>query len=530
VSRPASGRIPLIALLYAALAGIGWIALGGSHGADANFVAYRFAANLLGGRGLVYWTPGPAVSTYPLIPSLLALLGLSGAPFTILGGLISVAATVVGAIFLARLVGGRWLVGIAYILATLAWPSPITLTMLALALAGLDAARCGKWTRSGVLFGLAILAEPSASVPAMLTLALVLIAGGPVWRFLLPATVIPVSVLLLISLSLGGSASFVLIPPGSVAFALPVIGTLALARRLPVLRELPHLAVLAAWSAVTALEALITGSLPSAAFLLGPLALASLWTPQPLLVLAAASDLILAVLLSGSFAADPSAEAAGKWIAANSSPQETVATGDIGILAFYAARPVIDLSGKIQPVPVPFDSTFFLRFAPDMVVLKEGVVAPWQWFKTTYARVYTAGDRLVYHRVVNFTPLDDHGVDVNFSAKLGRDDLRLHNVAIGDTLHPGDLVRVRLDWELAYQPSFDIEIKLTLLNEEGVPIAGMPLDKLPSEQWHVGKMSTYHLITLPGDAPAGKLRVYLGVGIRAGVLGELQVAEVNVAR
>jgi hypothetical protein len=205
-----------------------------------------------------------------------------------------------------------------------------------------------------------------------------------------------------------------------------------------------------------------------------------------------------------------------------------VATADIGVLAFHASRPVIDLSGRFQPIA--FDSTFFLRYAPDIVVLNDAAAAPWQWFKTTYAQVYTAGDRSVYHRVVNFAPLDDHGVNVNFSAKLGRDDLHLSNVAIGNALHPGDLVRVRLDWELAYQPSFDVEIKLTLLNEQGAPVAGMPIDRLSPDQWRVGKVSTYHLITLPGDAPAGKLRVYLGVGIRAGVLDELQVAEVNVAR
>src|SRR5439155_2328082 len=127
-------------------------------------------------------------------------------------------------------------------------------------------------------------------------------------------------------------------------------------------------------------------------------------------------------------------------------------------------------------------------------------------------------------------PLDDHGVDVNFSAKLGRDDLHLSNVAIGNTLHPGDLVRVRLDWELAYQPSFDVEIKLTLLNEQGAPVAGMPIDRVPPDQWHVGKVSTYHLITLPNETPAGKLSLYLGVGIRAGSMGELKVAEVSVMR
>jgi hypothetical protein len=131
--------------------------------------------------------------------------------------------------------------------------------------------------------------------------------------------------------------------------------------------------------------------------------------------------------------------------------------------------------------------------------------------------------------VVNFSPLDDHPVDVNFGAIPGRSDLHLGNVALGNTLHPGDLVRIRLDWELVYPPSSDIQVKLTLLNEQGLPIQGV-LDNLPPDRWRAGKISTYHLIPLPNETPDGPARLYLGIVIRGGVLGELQVAQVNVAR
>ncbi len=513
-------------LLYLLIAGIGWIAWGRTHEADANFVTYRFASNLLAGRGLLYWSPDPAISTYPLVPLLLSLLGLTGAPMPGLGGVISIVAPAVGAFFLTRLVGNRWAAGIAYVLLTAVQSSPVVLTMSALVLAGIDAARCSRWTLTGVSMGAAILTDPSALAPATLTLVLVLATGGAWQRYLLPAASIPLVVILLLGMTTGVSPNnLVSVVPGVVVLALPVIAVLALVRRWPVLRQSPHVAILVAWSAITALYALLAGTLPTSAILPGPIALASLLTPPALVLAAVGIDLILGLLLTAPY--DVSGETAGRWIASNTGSQASVAAVGIGPLPFYAARPVIDLSGEIQSVA--FDSTFFLRYAPDVVALEPGTTAPWEWFETTYAQVFAEGEKVVYQRVVNFAPLDDHGVDVNFSAKLGRADLRLSNVALGNVLHPGDLVRVRLDWELAYKPSFDVEIKLTLLNEQGLPVAGAP-SKVPPEAWRVGKLRTYHLIVLPNDVPDGRLSLYLGVGIRAGELGELKVAEVSVAR
>ncbi len=522
MSKVTSSRFaPLLVLVAAAF---GWIVLRRTFVTDANFVAYRFAANLIAGRGLVYWTPAPAVSTYPLVPYILALAGYPGFQIPMLGGLISAVAASIGMIFTVRLSADRPLAGFAYILAIAAQPSPVVLTMLALALAGIDAARCQRWTWAGLLIGFAILAEPSAIVPAVLLLMFAVATGGSVLRYLLPA-----AALLFFGLTFSVSPlNVVAVTPGVITFAILIIAILALVRHFSILRQLPHVAILLAWSAITALSALLGGSLPTAAILPGLIALAAMAHPQVLVVAAACTDLILGLLLSGPSLATADAQAAGQWIAANTGPQALVATTDSGALAFYAERPIVDLSRKIQPVD--FDSTFFLRYAPDVVALKAGTPVPWEGFKTTYAQVYAAGEQTVYQRVVNFAPLDDHGVDVNFSAQLGRADLHLSNVAVGSVLHPGDFVRVQLDWELAYQPSFDVEIKLTLLNEQGQPVAGMPVGKVPPDQWHVGKVSTYHLIVLPNDAPAGSLSLYLGVGIRAGSLGELKVAEVSVAR
>jgi hypothetical protein len=363
-------------------------------------------------------------------------------------------------------------------------------------------------------------------VLVVLVVALAVATGGSVWRYFLPAAAIPLVVTSFLSLTARVSpGDLVSAAPGAATLLIPLIAVLALIRRWAVLRQSPHVAILVAWSAITAINALLAGKIPTAVILPGPIALASLLASPSLVLAAAGIDLVLGLLLA--IPSDASGETTGRWIAANTGSQATVAAAGVGPLAFYTPRPVIDLSGEIQPVAL--DSTFFLRYAPDVTVLEVGAVAPWEWFKTTYAHVYTVGGKVVYQRVVNFAPLDDHGVDVNFSAKLGRADLHLSNVAIGNVLHPGDLVRVRLDWNLAYQPSFDVEIKLTLLNEQGLPVAGAP-SRIPPDGWHIGRISTYHLIVLPNDVPAGRLSLYLGVGIRAGELGELKVAEVSVER
>jgi hypothetical protein len=516
-------------LLYLLLAGALWLAWGRTHEADANFIAYRFASNLHAGRALLYGTPAPAVSTYPLVPSLLALIALPGISLPTLGAVLSILATAVGAFSLSRLVNaGRW-GGIAYVIAVAGLPSPVVLTMLALALAGLDAARQRRWMLSGVLIGLAILAEPSAILLAVLALILALRQGGSVWRYALPVIAIPGVIFLVVKFSLDpGGASLVSIIPGPLTVMLASLALVALARHFNTLRDAPYGAVLAAWSASLALLALLGGNLPNAAILPGLIALATLLSLRPLVVVAACADLVLSATLLNASVASPASIATGQWLAANSGPDATIASADIGAGAFYAGRTLIDTSRTLQPVA--YDANFFLRYAPDVVVLRDTDPKPvWEHFATTYVIVHKEDGQTVYQRVINYSALDDHGVDVNYSASVGRSDLRLVNVAIGNVLYPGDLVRMRLDWELANTPLREFEVKLTLLNAQGLPIVGVR-DKFPPNNWPAGKFSTYHFVMLPNDAPGGETSLYLGVSIHGAEPPDLRVAGVSTVR
>jgi hypothetical protein len=511
-------------LLCLFLSALGLLALLYSYESDANFVTYRFASNWSAGRGLIYGMPGPDVTTYPLAPLLMALPRVDVQP---VGGFLSLLAIAAGALFLMRLAEDRWIAGLAYILASVMQPSPVILVMLAFALAGLDAIRYRRWMLAGLLLGLAILTEPTAIGLAALSVILIIRAGDPPWRYLVPVIFLPVGVLTLIGL---GRIPFISITPGTFSLILPALALFALLRRRAAVS--PVGAVLAAWSAFIGLLAALGGTAPTQAILPGAILLAMSLPARWWVLAAILLDMGLRVALGYPGAVVNTDQVyppldAGLWLGAHTGPDATIATDEIGLLGFEAGRRVIDMSGRLQANPV--DRFFVIRNAPDVVVLREGLSMPWPGFATTYARMEQIGNLTIYQRVVNWGGLDDHGVDVNFSDKVGRQDLRLNNVAIGNLLHPGDLVRVRLDWELAYAPSFDVEIKLDLLDANNKGVGGV-LDKLPPAAWHTGRMSTYHALTLSGEAQDGRISLFLNVGIRAGSMGTLKVAEVSVAR
>jgi len=520
----------LLPLLILILAWIGWLALGRVYEPDANYVTYRFAANLAAGRGLVYLTPDPAISTYPLVPTLLAIPARLGVPLPAAGGILSILAITVGALFLIRLTNNQWVAGIAYATVTAAQPSPVVLVMIALAMAGLDAVRSQRWLLAGVLLALAILTEPSALALALLTIFLIIREGGSVRRYLLPAILIPLAVVALISLTLGlrtaFNEAFVSFPTAIVTLVLPVVAVITLARCWPALRQAPYTAILLAWGGVTVFIAVLTGSAITAAILPGLIALAAHfpWQPRLVVIAAACLDLALGVIAPVSPRVAASSEALGKWFLTNATPEVTIATTEIGALAFYAERSIADLSGKLRQSP--FDTAFFARYAPDFFVLRNGTAVPEKPFKTSYAAVQSAEERTIFARVVNYAGLDDHGVDVGYGNPI-RYDLHLSNVAIGNTLRPGDLVRVRLDWELMYPLPYLAEIKMTINDETGQALVGQ-VDPVIAYRWPLGKTSSYHLFMLPSNAKPGKVRLFLGVRLRDTLSKELSVAEVNV--
>jgi hypothetical protein len=541
---------PVRYTLYLLIALFLLVALIGVYESDANYVSYRIARNVAQGMGPVYGLagdPSSDVTIFPVAPLLLA-------PFAAFvdvafgGWLAALFALSAGALFMDRLAGGRPAAALAYLAASAVQPSPVMAIMLAFALAALDSARTRRWLLAGVLIALAILTHPLALALAFLIVILAVRMGGPALRLALLTALIAGAGLILTQVATDAGA-FVAIVPGLSAVALPALGLggliFALRGSIPGTSgqapvadltaepntDLPApVAALIAWSAIAALVAALNGAAFTTVILPGAI-LAALRLPWrwPLL----AAIVVDAALGVGTATAynfvsvddNPPDVAVGSWIAGQATPDAAVATDRIGAMAYYAGTRVIDLSGALRPTTL--DRFFVFRHAPDLVVLHEGLTIPWEGFATTYARFHEADPFQVYIRVVDFAPLDDHGVDVNFSAGLGREDLRLVNVGIGQSLRPGVFVRVRLDWELAHVPAYDVEIKLDLLRDDFTGVGGT-LDRLPPEVWRAGRVSTYHGFIVANDAQPGPVSLFVNVGIRAATLGIANVAQVHI--
>src|SRR5258708_10326262 len=329
---------------------------------------------------------GP-VNTYPRGALVVAVFGSDGDHLILGTWIVCALASAVGALALSTLTDRRWLTVGSYVLLSALSPSPVVLVMLAVALAGIVAGRLDRWVWGGVLLGLAILTEPSAIFPAVLLVLLSLRQQGTFWRYALPVVIIPLVGLSTLELTLqmrfgAQPIPIVSIVPSIISVTLPALALWSLARNWAILQENPVRAILVSWSAFEALIALLHGTWPGFVIIPGALVLALSLPIRYPVVLAVALDLILNMALPANrnIATERSI---GEWIAANTPAESTLATATSGALAYYAQRPVIDLSGKLQPTP--FAKDFFLGTAPDTIVLDEPQSLVWGGFTTTYS-------------------------------------------------------------------------------------------------------------------------------------------------
>lgn len=529
---------PISIVLYALLALFSMALLGALYESGSNYTLYRFATQFALGNGLHFGTFGLDVTTYPLAALILGILHPIGVDVSVTGLVLNAISAGVGAYFLVRRAENDWLIGVIYCFGLCWQPSPMLTLMLALALAGQDALRHRRFLLSGVLLGAATLSAPHAALLAVLLLseAVRLGAWPKVRRFAASAALIPLVGLLLLNQAYP-NAYVTLILPEYAVLILPLMAGVGLVRSVQRQALLPDQATLIVWGALLVLIAVVQGRFPDAAVLPALILAAAAWRGALRVVIlgALALDFALMPILSQPRlldADDPSAAAqAGAWIAENTTDSAVIATYKGAELAYaILPRRVVDLSRQLAPFEI--DRFWMIRYAPDVVVLRDDQTVAWPNFSTTYAQVQQfeqSNESMrvnVYQRVIEWAALDNHGVEVNFMARFGRDDLRLLNVAIGNELKGGQLVRVRLDWQIRYTPNLPIRIKLNLLGADGIPIGGIT-DELPPEVWQTGTFKTYHAFALPNDLPSGPLRVFLGVEMNAGSLGELQVAEVQ---
>lgn len=533
---PANRTLVRDLLLHLGLALIGAILFLPVYESDPNFVLYRFSAEMRGGHSLLYGMVGGDLTTFPLAPLLLTGLSGLGVDPQLGGWLVSVIALALGGYLLSRVSTQGWIAGTAFILAGLAQPSPAALLMVVLGLGAVIAAQKGHWLISGVLGALALSADPYALLLVLLLGVWASAVGwGALRRMAFPTLALGLFMVGLLKVYEVSGWLSLSSPEISVVLPLMALGALIVKQKaIP-----PSVAVLGAWAALSTALALLSGTLPNSAILPGVIGLAVLLLeshPARLIVIVAAFlDLGLGVIVGLPFNTPdhdglPDAVQVGQWVSANLRSEDSLVIDTFdstGLLGFYAHTRIIDLRRtKVDP-------TFLIRYAPDVLALHAAAPGvPPEMLANRYVHVQQSGDIALYVRVVNWSDWQDHGVDVNFSAGLDRDDLRLVNVAVGSVVHPGELVRVRLDWVLAHKPTFngEVEIKLDLLDPNFSGFAPGVLDKSLASVWTQGAYSTYHLIDLPSSAPEGQGSLYLNLSIRAANVGTLKIADITVKR
>lgn len=415
----------------------------GRHGYDDPYITYRYAQNLASGVGFVY-NPGERVlsTTTPLYALILAAARLLGADIPTFSNALGAASLAAGGLAFWGL-GQAWRTPIAGLFGLLVYPLfPLLVTTLgsevalylALTLGGILAYARERYAATAVLLALSALIRADGVLAAGLLGATFLVQRRrPIpWRALALYLALLLPWLIFAQLYFGAPLPATLaakrrqgLLPGSELFLPGLLAQLRdnywrYAQNRPLfglaglglvesLRTRSPWLMLIGWSALYCLAYSLLG-VTSYFWYYGPViaglaALAGLgadalvrlvrrgWGhPAP----AWATALVLAALLlhneyrSTLFLRDHADtrmaiyRAAGEWLRANTPPASRVGTLEVGMIGYYAQRPMVDFAGLLQP-PVALQLTptssydaaavwAFQQYRPSYLVLQAGAL------------------------------------------------------------------------------------------------------------------------------------------------------------
>jgi hypothetical protein len=230
--------------------------------------------------------------------------------------------------------------------------------------------------------------------------------------------------------------------------------------------------------------------------------------------------------------------AMGRWIAANTSPDATVAVSDIGAITYLSGRRVIDLVGLVTPDILPFvagkpvglerDQAVFdylARHRPDYVV----IIPTWYPYLASspgshLAELHTVrldhtpavggGDHLRAYRA-DWSWLDPRSPQQPFAANFGVLKLDGFDLAPGDQIKAGSPITITLHWR-SVQPAGRFKVFVHLLDPTQKIAAqhdGEPVGSLwPTNLWRPGDtIRDDHIIALPADLAPGRHTLIAGL-------------------
>ncbi len=221
-------------------------------------------------------------------------------------------------------------------------------------------------------------------------------------------------------------------------------------------------------------------------------------------------------------------ERSGRWLSANAAPTDRVAVMEVGIMGYYAARPMVDLLGLIRPATIDAlrREDFFWTIADsqaDWVVLTGKnplwfqFAPPDHWFYQLYAPVERIdqpgfwGTPLTIYRRQAPPRQSPPAIDEPGPGRFG-DALSLDRVVVDRTsLKPGDFLTVQLVWRALRPPPRDYAAFVHVVNAEPRVVAQHDTP-VATSRWPLGQpVPYYHPMRLPANLPAGTYRLEVGL-------------------
>jgi hypothetical protein len=217
----------------------------------------------------------------------------------------------------------------------------------------------------------------------------------------------------------------------------------------------------------------------------------------------------------------------GQWLAANADQRARVAVMEVGIMGYYAGRPMVDLLGLIRPETVEAmrRQDFFWTIAEsqaDLVVLtgKNPLwfqsIEPDHWFNQYYAPVervdqpgFWGTPLTIFRRVA--PPRQPAALDAPGPGRFGP-SIALERVALEKTsARPGDFLTAQLFWRALAPVERDYAAFVHVVNAEPRVLAQHDTP-IASSRWPVGPaIQYYHPMRLPADLPPGRYRIEVGL-------------------
>ena len=224
-------------------------------------------------------------------------------------------------------------------------------------------------------------------------------------------------------------------------------------------------------------------------------------------------------------------EQAGRWLRDHTPPDALVGVTEVGVMGYYADRPMVDFLGLLEPEVAQALARgdlywALLKYQPDYLALT--AVSPLYaydlradpWFQAAYAPVQTFDDArfwgsplTVYQRRVARTPLSDWsaGELPTGAMRLGvgfGGQIRLLGALTGQTtVRPAGILPLTLYWQAVGPIAEDYTVFVHLLGQYDRVIAQRDaapgLGAQPTGQWAPGEMiADPYLLALPEAAYA----------------------------